>query len=451
MASTTPSIPPVPPLAAIQDPVVKTCLQPLVDGWNVRNGITGGGNDRFVTLGELTGGTSSSSTTRVSAGGKIVATTPGQGGGASGGSVLDTLIANALKAATNSTLYKKLGEQIQVIQTPEWFQGKFGAAIQTEQTLRQEADLAVVQQTTTAIANIQNNVALVQDQITAQSDATSALAQKVTTVQATAGNAQALAQQSMSAVSTINGTIQSEWTVKTEVTTGGDTYVAGVGLMTDSAGTGGIRSEFAVRCDRFTIGPATTYDASGKPITTAESPFVVYNVTYTDPATGARTPPGVYMKNACIQNAAVGTLKIAGHAVTVTQTANRDATMATALNLGDNPVLTISVAVPAGETYTFLANVGVSLENLSATTPGILLWVDVPGSVGYAGVRAPAWANTVSNLTTSATFDLYNGSATTANYTIRAMVTTASGTGWGWTGQTVKIDSAYLNIQTAKR
>ena len=40
-------------LAAIQDQNTRTVLQELIDGWQVRNGAIGNGDNRFITVGEL--------------------------------------------------------------------------------------------------------------------------------------------------------------------------------------------------------------------------------------------------------------------------------------------------------------------------------------------------------------------------------------------------------------
>lgn len=105
---------PLAALAAIKDENARQVLQALIDGWHVRNGASGGGDNRFITAAEagLTGGRSA-----------IAAPGAGQAGAAPGAQVKPADIAriiNDLQALVmESTLFKALGERVDLIDRPK--------------------------------------------------------------------------------------------------------------------------------------------------------------------------------------------------------------------------------------------------------------------------------------------------------------------------------------------
>lgn len=92
-----------------------------------------------------------------------------------------------------------------------------------------------------------------------------------------------------------------QYTVKVDV----NGRVSGFGLASSDTA-----SEFAIRADRFYIAPP-----NGTGI--GDAAFIYQSTPYTDPDTGTVIPEGLYLKDAFIKNASVGTLKIAGNAVII--------------------------------------------------------------------------------------------------------------------------------------
>lgn len=109
-----PPVPGVPSgaLDAITDPNAQQVMRALVDGWHVRNGVSGAGGNRFVTadeLGVLQG--------RV---GGIVSSLPGAGGGSRSSTALTSaeinqLVGSVQSGVLNSPLWAELGSHITMI------------------------------------------------------------------------------------------------------------------------------------------------------------------------------------------------------------------------------------------------------------------------------------------------------------------------------------------------
>lgn len=330
-------------LNAIQDENARLVLQAIVDGLNVRNGATGNGNNRFVTaseLGDLRGAVDGVSQLVT----RQAAKNDAPLSAATIGRIIDDLQASVIE----STLFKQLGERITLIDQ-NLIDGLIaeaqarGAAITQEKTERQTADTSLASQITTVTAAVGRNAAAIQQEVTARANADNALTQTINTQIATVnGNLSALQQSQTTtannvsalsrSVSTLqvtvgqntsaiqqealtrankDGEIQSRYTIK--IDTNG--YVSGFGLIQE-ANNATPRSDFIIRADRFAIGNPSWF---GNPI---RVPFIV--LTTTD---NKGNPPGVYMDEAMIKNASIGTakiddasvntLKIAGNAVTI--------------------------------------------------------------------------------------------------------------------------------------
>lgn len=141
------------------------------------------------------------------------------------------------------------------------------------------------------------------------------------------------------------GDIYAKYTVKMDI----NGYVAGFGLMSTASNDYTPVSEFIVRADRFSIGnpnaprPIVGYNPDGSPKygdpPPNSRPFIV--LTNTD---GRGTPPGVYITDASIQNAAIGTLKINGEAVTQTRYTQSGGN--TTLNTWFTIFCTLNVTIP---------------------------------------------------------------------------------------------------------
>lgn len=149
------------------------------------------------------------------------------------------------------------------------------------------ADSALAMSLNLLLVQVNDNAAAIATESIARADAFTAFAAQITTLEATAGDHTALLQQFAYVAADVDGLMTAEWYIKLDV--GG--RVSGFGLADEGA-----RSYFLVNADTFAIGHPTTPNVV---------PFVVQNNT-------------IYMRNAMIQNLAVDTLKIAGHAVTQT-------------------------------------------------------------------------------------------------------------------------------------
>ena len=278
-------IPNMPLLSSIEDRNTRVALQSIIDGLRVRNGEVGTGEHRFLTLADLTDGIASATST-TGAGGTVSSprsTTPGV---KSVGSIIQKLS----DAIFQSRLWKHLEERIVWIDTPEWFQGKFGAAIKTETFERQSGESAMAKQLTTAVTNINGNLALAQDEIKATSDLAGATAAKTTTLQTEVAGSRAVAQEAFTLSQSIDGKLTSSWSVKVDA----NGYVAGFGFGVDGKA-GSYSSDFYVRADRFAV---------GAPGAQKVVPFFVQG--------------GVsYMDIAMIRDLSVDTIKVAGNAITV--------------------------------------------------------------------------------------------------------------------------------------
>lgn len=335
---------PLAALDAIEDQNTRQVLRAIVDGWHVRNGSTGKGDNRFVTASELgdlsgiVGGLRQSLTQEQAARQNHVLSA----------SQIGRIITDLQASVMESVLFKELGDRITLINadllaglTAEAIARQ--AAITNEATIRQTEDTSLAQQITTVTAAVGTNAAAIQTEITARvngdnsvtnyvntqlstvngnlsalqtqqtttANNVAALSQSVTTLQSTVGANTAAIQTEATARVNADNDIYAKYSVKIDV----NGYVTGFGLIS-TANNSTPYSEFMVRADRFSIA-----SPSGPGIT-PKVPFVV--LTTTDSKGNA---PGVYIDNAVIRNAAIGTaqiddaavntLKIGGNAITV--------------------------------------------------------------------------------------------------------------------------------------
>jgi hypothetical protein len=376
---------PLAALDAIGDENTRQVLRAIVDGWHVRNGSSGTGDSRFVTaaeLGDLRGvvGGLSSLVTQVQ---QVQSTSPTA-------RQIDRLITDLQASVMESVLFKELGDRIRLIDQSV-INGLAAeaiarqAAITNEATIRQTADTSLASQINTVTAAVNTNAAAIQNEATARVNGDNALSQQITTQIATVnGNLSALqTQQTTTAnnvaalsqsVSTLQVTvgqntaaIQNEATVrvnadndiyaKYSVKIDNNNYVTGFGLISTSNNSTPF-SEFIVRADRFAIG-----SPSGPGIT-PKVPFIV--LTTTDSLGNA---PGVYMDNAVIKNAAIGTAKIDNAAVNTLKIAGYAVTVPT---YGQLITAHTTASVPAtnygtlADTYRTICSATVSISGLSS-------------------------------------------------------------------------------------
>ncbi|WP_211440915.1 host specificity protein J [Collimonas humicola] len=144
------------------------------------------------------------------------------------------------------------------------------ALIQSEQTARANADSALATSITNMQATVGANTAAIQQESTARASADSAQATLINTVQATANGAQAAASTNATVIANMNGQLSAMYTIKTQLTADGKTYIAGIGVGVDNS-SGVTQSQVLVTADRFGV----LNQIAGSGATTFTSPFVI--------------------------------------------------------------------------------------------------------------------------------------------------------------------------------
>jgi predicted phage tail protein len=168
------------------------------------------------------------------------------------------------------------------------------AGVYSEMTARAEADLALATKTDAVQAQLSttssNLTAMVNTETTARVTGDAANASAITTVQANLDTTNAAVQTNANAYADLNGRVSASYTIKTQITTGGRTYIAGIGIGIDN-NSGTVESQVLVAAQRFAI-----LDNTGSAVS---SPFIV---------SGGQ----VFMSSAFIQDASITNAKISG-------------------------------------------------------------------------------------------------------------------------------------------
>jgi predicted phage tail protein len=151
------------------------------------------------------------------------------------------------------------------------------AGVWSEQSARAEADLAIAKNVETVTAQFTSSstqlIAAVQTETQARVDADSAQATQITNVQASVADVAnqlppitAAVQTNANAYADLNGRVAASYTIKTQVTSAGRTYIAGIGVGVDNS-SGVIESTVLLSASRVAI-----IDPNGGAVT---APFVV--------------------------------------------------------------------------------------------------------------------------------------------------------------------------------
>lgn len=144
------------------------------------------------------------------------------------------------------------------------------AGVWSEQSARAEADLALAQNIDTVTAQMTSSTsslsASIQTETQARIDGQSALAEQMTTVQAEVDDNSAAVQTVAQSYADLNGQLSASYTIKTQITSNGRTYIAGIGIGIDNS-SGVVESQVLVAAQRFAI-----LDNTGSAVS---SPFVV--------------------------------------------------------------------------------------------------------------------------------------------------------------------------------
>jgi predicted phage tail protein len=144
------------------------------------------------------------------------------------------------------------------------------AGVWSEQSARAEADLALARDVETTTAQISSTkttlLAAVQTETQARVDADSSMASQITTVQAQANANTAAVQTVANSYADLNGRVSASYQIKTQITTNGRTYIAGIGVGVDNT-SGVVESTVLLSASRVAI-----LDPNGSAVS---SPFVV--------------------------------------------------------------------------------------------------------------------------------------------------------------------------------
>ena len=124
--------------------------------------------------------------------------------------------------------------------------------ISEESTTRQEQNAAMAQTISAVSAKADETAGLVQEESTARANADGALGRRITSVQATAEDAFSGVEETSQAIAKTNGDLAAMWSIKTQTTAGGKTYIAGIGVGVENTG-GGVESQVLVAADRFAV------------------------------------------------------------------------------------------------------------------------------------------------------------------------------------------------------
>jgi predicted phage tail protein len=127
------------------------------------------------------------------------------------------------------------------------------AGTMTIQSVFANADLAQAIRTDQVQAGLGQTNAAVQSEAVARSTADTALGSRVDTTNANLAGTNATVQAVNQSVVTLNGKVTATYTIRAQVTAGGQIYAAGMGLGVEQQPDGSYQSQFLVQADRFAV------------------------------------------------------------------------------------------------------------------------------------------------------------------------------------------------------
>jgi len=189
------------------------------------------------------------------------------------------------------------------------------AVVQTETVARANADGALASRIDTVQAATSAVAAAVQTETTARANEDGALASRIDTVQAATSAAAVAVQTTSSTLADLNDNLAALYTIKTAVTAGGRTVMAGIGVGVDNA-SGVLESQILLSAQRVAV-----IDELGGAVTT---PFVVQGgqVFINQAFIAEASISSAKIRDASIDSAKIGdaqvtTLKIGANSVTI--------------------------------------------------------------------------------------------------------------------------------------
>jgi predicted phage tail protein len=140
------------------------------------------------------------------------------------------------------------------------------AGVWSEQAARAEADMAIAQRVDNVAAVAGSASSLVKQETNARVEADKAMASQITTVQAKVADNAAAVQTVAKSYADLNGRVSASYSIKTQITSNGRTYIAGIGIGVDNS-SGVVESQVLVAASRFAV-----LDPNGNTVT---APFVI--------------------------------------------------------------------------------------------------------------------------------------------------------------------------------
>jgi hypothetical protein len=323
----------VPTLDGIKDPAIRAVLEPLVQGWAVRNGQSPVTDEhRFITKADLNQWTLDG--TLLNGMFKGVSLTTGQTVPGSGGTAtqqaVTSIVNSAVNEVQNSEFWKFLGRRIEAVALPmtafKLDLGKMQTAQYTETQSRYNMNTAILSSLTQLFAGIPGGPHPIWSMKTNGTElittSIDSFARDYTDVRSSANGAIAAVQIETQTRASETGNLFGQYSVKVDL----NGFVSGFGLSA-SANDNTAGSEFYVRADRFAVGGPTStgtrhtgqfleYTVNGRtyrqevlrPPGAANIPFIVQSGGFE--YRGRNVDGGVFITNAFIQNGAIGTAQI---------------------------------------------------------------------------------------------------------------------------------------------
>ena len=324
----------LPPTDGIKDSETRSFLDALSNLLDARSGYTNKASpDRFITAAEFQGLANRAIVQAFGGGG------PGGflGGGGAGDDIpsaadVNNAIDNLADFITKTLIYQKLGEQFDLIDIDDLRNGiaQAQAGIRRVEETRTGADLALASAINTIWAAIGGSSAVIEDGALASANPNSAEATRWSQVQSAVRDpntgetsSTAILQETRTYASNADGKFNSIYSVRAQVSVGGQTVVGGFGLSaTAGAASGsGPTIDFGVRADKFFIAATSETPSAATQISQgSQIPFMV--LTSNQVVNGVMYPPGVYIKRAVIGEATIGSAQIADAAITNAKIAN---------------------------------------------------------------------------------------------------------------------------------
>lgn len=300
-----PVVPAIPPLSAIADPNTRAVLQALINGWQVRNGQSGSGDNAFLTALDIPQVvnqyfTSSSNTS--------------SGGGVTGpiAPVIDAII----REVVNSSEWLALQEKIVRIETPDWLRdamriaqtdiarkvtvlaarlGDNEAGFGEERIARVTLERSVVEAFKQMVASYGESTAAITDISSAIATYANAEANRVSQLYVENGTYSAGIQQQQQVNANINGVTSAMYTLRVQA----GNVVTGMSFGASTNSAGQATSNIVFSAASFAVGNASTNVV----------PFTVKTAPWVD-SQGVTHSAGVYITNAKIAQATIDNLTV---------------------------------------------------------------------------------------------------------------------------------------------